>query len=468
MEERLTIDSLDESGFGCAKIQQNERERSVRVFGALPQEEVQTSELYRTKKDRKALFTTAEEVIKPSPSRVSPRCEHVGHCGGCLLQHMAYREQRVWKEERVRALFSPYANVSTTWSSCLGPSSLWFYRNKMEFSFSQDASHNQFLGLYSLFCGKRVETIRNCHIGPIWSSDALEVIRAWWKHTSCQAYHPYQDSGSLRHVAFRSSERTKDAMVILTVSGRPEWALKKEQLASFVEAFLPLEQKYERPFSILLRIQQAIKKQPTQWFEMVLRGNSVWHERYCVPGFLDMDLQFSPGSFSQPNSEMANLIYGHALHLLDLQKEDCLWDLFCGVGGFGLAASKTVRKVVGIELSYDAVFDANCNTQQLQAGNVTIEQGDVFQIVSSPHAMDRLGAPTKVVVDPPRAGLGARVVDLLSLLHPQAIMYVSCNIESQVKDVQLLAEKGWKVQAIQPIDQFPHTPHIENLLLLKR
>lgn len=256
-------------------------------------------------------------------------------------------------------------------------------------------------------------------------------------------------------------------MVILTVSGRPEWALSKDNCRSLVEAILPMEEKYGVSFSCVVRIQQAIKGHPTQWYEMVLHGKGELHERYTIENFGEVELQFSPQSFQQPNSRQAERIYSSALTMLRLHPYDVLWDLFCGVGGFGLIAAPFVHKAVGIELSPDSAYDASCNKARLERENFQIEKGDVFEIVSSPEAMMRVSKPSKVVVDPPRSGLGPKVVELLHSIAPRLIAYVSCNPESQFRDVQMFHEKGWRVQCVQSIDQFPHTHHLENIVLLK-
>lgn len=464
----LRITELDDSGFGRAKALLHDKEIVTRVFGALPQEKISTSTPQHFHRNRRDFIAVTEQVVEASPCRVESRCAHVGHCGGCLLQHMSYKEQTRWKQEKVTSLFAPVAHPETIFLPCIGADTIWSYRNKMEFSFSQDAALHRFLGLFSLTKSQRIEMIHECHIGPSWTAEALSRIYDWWGTSTLQAYHPHQDTGSLRTVAFRASRRMNDNMIILTVSGRPEWAISKEDLKSFVEAIIPLEQKYGGVFSCILRIQQAIKGQATQWYEMVLHGNPVICERYKIANFGEMELQFSPQSFAQPNSEQAEKIYSSALNMLQLDSEDILWDLFCGVGGFGLAASSVVKKVVGIELSVDSVYDATCNKERVQRKNFQVEKGDVFELVASPDAMQRLGKPSKIVVDPPRSGLGPKVVQLLHSLLPQAIVYVSCNPESQYRDVQLFHAAGWKVCAVQPIDQFPHTPHLENIVLLKR
>lgn len=464
----VRISCLDESGHGRGRL----GERDLLVYGALASEYVTIFPPRKERRRSRPLVSSVEKILEPSHDRVKPRCVYAGACGGCLLQHMAYEKQLEWKKTKVEELFSPYFSSDTHLLPCVGATDIWSYRNKMEYTFSQDLAGKRFLGLFSLTKKRKVESIQSCEIGPPWSSEALVALFSWWEKSDLKAYNPSKDTGSLRTVTFRYSKRSREMMVILTVSGRAEWALHKKDLDSFVESLLPLEQSYGT-LSCIVRIHQAIKGQPTQFYEMVLRGSYVFHETYTIQPMIeqashDFTLQFSPQSFCQPNTQVAEKIYSRALQMLNLRREDVLWDLFCGVGCFGFAAANHVKKVVGIELSADAVFDAHCNKEVCQAANVVIERSDLFDIVHSKEHMERLSAPTLCVIDPPRSGVGDKVVFLLNSLPLRALAYVSCNPVSQKKDMALFHSLGWRIMSMQSFDQFPHTPHMENILLLQR
>ena len=463
------ISRLDDEGHGRASFQ----EKTLIVHGALPSEFVRVFPPKKEKKRSRCLWTTVERVLEPSAARVVPQCCHASACGGCLLQHMSYDKQLEWKTSSILSLFQPYFHSGTDVVPSLGSSEIWHYRNKMEFTFSQDLSGNRFLGLFSRNGRRRVENLSTCEIGPPWSQEVLKIVSRWWERTTLQAYRPVQDTGTVRTVTFRYSPRTNNMMVILTVSGRPEWAPKKQDLSSLVEALLPLEQMSGATLSCIVRIHQAIKGHPTHFYELVIHDGGVFKERYTVQPVvgklpLSLDLQFSPSSFCQPNTAQAEKIYTHALQMLSLKPEDTLWDLFCGVGGFGLAASPFVKQVVGIELSADSAYDAGCNKEIAQASNLVIEKADVFEIVRSQEALERLSLPNKCIVDPPRSGLGDKVVHLLHGLPLEKLVYVSCNPVSQQRDMALFHSLGWRLMKMQPIDQFPHTLHMENVLLLER
>lgn len=465
-EREVCISHLDDSGLGVAQF----KEQELLVYGALPSERERVCPPRRQKKRHRSWWSTIECILESSPDRVIPRCPYVGSCGGCLLQHMAYERQLEWKNRTVLERFSPYLHAHTEMFPPLGSPEIWFYRNKMEYTFAQDSSGRRFLGLFSLLGKRRVENLSSCEIGPPWTTEALSALVTWWEKSGLSAFHPAKETGTLRTVTFRSSQRTHSMMVILTVSGRAEWAPSRKDLCSFVEVLLPLEQKYGMKLSCVIRIHQAIKGHPTHFYELVLRGSGVIKELYTVQPVpssppRSLELQFSPHSFCQPNTPQAEKIYTRALQMLHLNSTDVVWDLFCGVGGFGLAAAPHVKKVVCIEFSADAVYDATCNKEQAGASNLSIEKGDVFERV---HSLEQEEKPTACVVDPPRSGLGEKVIHLLHSLPMEKIVYVSCNPTSQQKDMALFHSLGWSLDALQAIDQFPHTPHMENILLLQR
>lgn len=469
MSLEVYIASLDSHGHGRTKALIGTKERTLVIPGTLPTEIVRITPC-KTRRSR-VFFASVESIVQPSHDRIVSACPHAGVCGGCTLQHMSYESQRCLKERMVHGLFASYANQNTVFERCLGADQTSWYRNKMEYTFSQDASGRRFLGLFAMMRRRKVEAIHACTIGPSWAPSALKKMSVWWEQSGLLAYNPHKDTGSLRTLTLRSSARTNEHMLILTVSSRPEWALAKKDLQSFVEVARALEEMHGGHFSVVLRIHQAVRGHQTQFYELVLYGQGVFHETYDVypkEGILQtMQLQFSPQSFCQPNTKQAERIYSEALSGLMLEPDDIFWDLFCGVGGFGCAAAPFVKKVVSIELSHDAVFDATCNKEHLKLENIDIQKGDVFTLVKSQEQMKRLGLPTKIVVDPPRAGLGRDVIELLTLLSPHMLAYVSCNPESQQKDMEEFHRLGWILHKVLPIDQFPNTPHVENILFLK-
>lgn len=253
-------------------------------------------------------------------------------------------------------------------------------------------------------------------------------------------------------------------MVILNISGNPDSAPSRANLDSFVQA---VQSVIGEEGSVFLRIHQTKKGKPTQFFEMHLSGpDHIVEELYLQGGKLDFKI--SPASFFQPNTLQAEKLYDTALNLLSTLKPQRVFDLYCGTGTLGMAASRSAKEVIGIELSPEAVLDAQENAKNNNIQNCTFLQGDVGKVLTKLLADPAFFRPDAVIVDPPRAGLDSLAIHHLLTLKPRGILYVSCNPLTQAENIRDLAEGGYRIQTLQPIDQFPHTYHIENIALLVR
>ncbi len=384
---------------------------------------------------------------------MSAQCCHFPLCGGCTSQDVPYEVQLRHKFLELTTLYGEHAPCLL---EPLAAASHWGYRNKMEFSFSQNRAKEPFLGLFMK--RGRVLDLTECPITPSWFVEALDAVREWWKGSEVEAYHPFKDRGALRTLILREGRRTGDRLAMLTVSGNSAYALKEEQIQTFAQAL----ERVDGKMSIFLRIQQAIKGRPTQFFEHLLSGPDHITEALTVQG-RETTFHISPSSFFQPNTEQAEVILNEALKLLKLSGSEILFDLYCGAGMFTIALAPHVRRAVGIELNPYAVFDARANAKANDVENAEFFQGDVGAVLGQL-------ADTRAdvaIVDPPRSGLGAEATTQLLRLLPHRVLYVSCNPKTQAQDLQSL--KGhYRISALLPVDQFPHTPHIEVLALLER
>jgi 23S rRNA (uracil1939-C5)-methyltransferase len=376
-------------------------------------------------------------------------CIHVPGCGGCTLQQKSYAEQLQLKQAEVEKIFSPIP-VSPI-IPCQNP---WHYRNKMEFSFSQNLAGDRFLGLILRKSRGKVFNLQECRISPSWFSEALGRIRQWWEESGLSAFHFRRGEGCLRTLTLREGRRTGDRLAMLTVSGDPRFALKKSHLESFVAAL------GDPKMSIFLRIQQAIAGSPTQFFEMHLSGPAHIHEKLTIQERL-LTFKINPTSFFQPNTEQAEVIYNTALEMAGASPRQTVLDLYCGTATLGMAFAPLAEKVIAIELNPHAVFDARMNAELNHISNIDIRCGDVGKLLSEITFTSDLA-----LVDPPRAGLDAAAIAALTQLKPQQIVYISCNPTTQAQNIAQLTD--YRLVQIQPVDQFPHTPHIENIALLIR
>ena len=459
----LFISEWDQDGNGLATYTRPDgRIIWVAVPLSIPGETIKVSSIFKKGKGSVRHRADITSIVKPSLCRVTPLCPHVGACGGCIWQHVSYDLQVETKQRYIESLFTPLIDEGATIYPLIPSESVFEYRNKMEFSFSQDKAGKQFLGLFGQ--RGRVIHLNECHLVKPWVGELLQAVRSWWVESSLQAYNWRNNSGSLQNLTVRESMTTGDRMVILTVSGNSEYALSRPQLDAFCEKIKMEATPTNADISIVLSIRQIAPKRPTQFFDMILFGKDHIRETLTVQLSKQQNLDFhiGPRSFFQPNTLQAEKIYSKALSLASLNENDTVLDLYCGIGVFGMFAALEVKKAVGIELSRDSAYDATINSQRFGLGNFSVYAGDVVAMLPSISE----ACPDVVIVDPPRAGL-QRAVEQISLLKPKKLVYVSCNPRTQADDVIKLKQAGWQISAIQPVDQFPHTPHVENIVVLR-
>lgn len=392
------------------------------------------------------------EILTPSQDRVEPRCAHARTCGGCSWQQMAYPAQLKEKERRVRTAFNRDPDPIIP---CPTP---FAYRNKMEFTFSENRGGQKYLGLMIAQAEPYVFNLTECHLTNSWFASVVSSVRAWWEASSLKAYFPPLDAGSLRYLTLREGMRTGQKMAILNVSGNPEYALNRAQLDAFVQAVTA----HDENMSVFLRIHQTKKGKPTQFFEMHLSGPDHIIEELRLKS-KTLSFKISPISFFQPNTLSAEILYDTAISLLPESR--VVFDLYCGTGSLGMAASAKAKQVIGVELSPEAVIDAQENLKRNGIENMQVIQGDVGKVITG-----LLAGPTRpdaVIVDPPRAGLDALALHHLKTLRPKTIIYISCNPLTQAENALELIKAGYTLKKLQPIDQFPHTYHIENIAYLE-
>lgn len=440
----------------------------VDVPFSMPGDEIEVRLL---KKKRGFYQTQILEWLHLSEDRVAARCRHFGHCGGCRWQHVAYEDQLKQKEAWIHRYLEPFIRSETVWHAiipCLPP---WQYRNKMELTFSRDKAGQHYLGLIAYGTRGHVFQMQECHLMQDWVIDAVKAVSQWREDSHLDSYYAGRDIGSLRTLTLREGLYTGDRMVMLTVSGNPDYALHKKQIDNFVavlrqsvEPRLP-----EQKLSIFLRIQQIAKGHRTQFYEMLLYGPDHIREVLHIEGrdneCHSLNFQISPSAFFQPNTRQAEKLYSRAIQLTQAPKGGIVFDLYCGTGTLGICMAKQAKEVIGIELSPESALDAQENVKGNQLSNVTIHTGDVGQLLPDLVQGQDL-RPDVVMVDPPRAGLEPRALQHLLDLKPPVITYVSCNPATQASNLEILVKEGYQLKAVQPVDQFPQTVHVENIAVL--
>lgn len=422
-------------------------------------------------KKRENAVGKIEEIINPSPLRIIPKCIHFGICGGCRFQHIPYDIQAENKEKSVAFYFQDLVNKEVKFNPILKSPLQWQYRNKMEFTFSSDKANNRYLGLIMKDGRGKVMNLTECHLTNPWFIDALKAVRLWWEESDLDAYHMMRNTGSLRTLTVREGQLSGDRLVMLTVSGNPDFAVQRKQLDSFVHALTSsvLPTVDGATLSIFLRIQQIAKGMPTQFYEMHLHGRDHIVEELNIKLSHEetqtkMAFGLSPTAFFQPNSLQAAVLYSKAIELAEFSKEDVVYDLYCGTGTLGICISKYVKEVIGVEISAESSLDARENGKRNGLTNYIVYTGDVSEVLGS----KVLPKPDVLMLDPPRSGLDNAAIKQILALDAKKIVYISCNPETQSKNILELVNAGYRLISIQPIDQFPQTVHIENIALLTK
>lgn len=365
-------------------------------------------------------------------------CCHYGRCGGCSYQHMPYEEQLALKERVIEELFGFCHPI-------LGCEDPWHWRNKMEFTFSQSLKGDRFLGLLGKRSRGKVEHLHECKIAPLWMMEALEATYAWWQNTELTAFYPPRGTGHLRTLTLRAGIHTEEKMAILTVSesltskDKDTWAAALSQYTS-----------------LLIRTQHVAPKVPTYFTEELVSGRDHIYEELFLSTGEALRCRLRAPSFFQPNTVQAQRIYQEVAE--GISTRGPVWDLYCGTGTLGMFLAKSGSSVLGVEIVPEAIEDATYNLELNAISNMTLRLADAKEcFVDQP-------SPEVIVVDPPRAGLSDTVLSGIQKLAPPQVIYVSCNPLSQKKDIDSLV--NYQIERIQPVDQFPHTRHLENIVFL--
>lgn len=469
----VAIEHLSKDGYGIGTCDlPPQPPQQVEVPFTMPGDKVEVQLL----KKRGGIYQSRlEQVLVPSPDRQTQKCIHFGSCGGCRWQHIPYEKQLHYKEAHIRKVFTKVLTSNVKLYPIVPCDPPWQYRNKMEFTFSNDAKGAHYLGLMMHQSRGKVLNLEVCHLVNPWMIEALKAVRQWWSETDLKAYHPYTNTGSLRTLIVREGITTGDRMVMLTVSGNPDFALNQQQIESFTafvrDSVEPVDQ--NQKLSVFLRIQQIAKGSPTNFFEMQLYGPDVIREILHITDRLGGDPQplvfkISPSAFFQPNTRQAEKLYSRAFQLAEIPDGSVVYDLYCGTGALGLCASRRAKQVVGIEMSPEAALDARTNATISGLDNVTILTGTVGHVLNQIGNYEHFPPPYAVLVDPPRMGLDKDALEQILKLKAKLIVYISCNPATQAANIEELCANGYGLKAMQPVDQFPQTIHIENIAILEK
>lgn len=404
--------------------------------------------------------------VKRSPLRAEPFCEHFGVCGGCKWQNLPYEEQLRFKTAQVRDQLTRIGRIGLPEiRPCLPSARTQFYRNKLEFTFADrryltyeeiasgvalDAAPAAGFHIPGMF--DKVLDIRRCWLQPEPSNEIrLEAKRFCLGH-GYTFHNARAHTGLMRNLIVRTSS-TGEVMVI-AVFGADD----RDRIAALLDH---LAGRFPEITSLFYVVNEKWNDSVGDLDAVCYRGKD-----HILEEMEGLRFKVGPKSFYQTNSEQAYELYKVAREFADLHPDDVLYDLYTGTGTIANFCAARCRRVVGIEYVAEAIADAKVNAALNGIGNTAFFAGDMKEVLDDAFVAAN-GRPDVVILDPPRAGVDAPVIEVLLRAAPGRIVYVSCNPATQARDLALL-DGAYRVEAVQPVDMFPHTQHVENVVKLVR
>jgi 23S rRNA (uracil1939-C5)-methyltransferase len=395
-------------------------------------------------------------VLSESPQRIPPIAAHPG----VPWQVLPYERQLEIKREQLEDALRRLGRLDGFQLEETVPAvGQWRYRNKLEYSFGEEEDGTLVCGFHAPGGWKRVEPIEDCLLASELGNRARRAVHDWCRGQGLRAWDRRRESLTvgqplLRNLVVREGRRTGVLQVrLVTTSGQ----LQASGLAQTLVRELG-----EQRISGVLWTQSAAPAETTAGGESEL----VWGEAQLPERLGELDLRISPEAFFQTNTEMAEELYKTAAAYAALQGWERVFDLYCGIGTIALTLAPRAAEVWGIELVPDAVADAIAAAERNEITGARFFAGDAR--LALPELVKRAGRPDVIVVDPPRAGLSRKVVRRMIDASPRRIVYVSCNPTTLAPNAAQLAEAGWRLVTVRPVDMFPQTPHIECVALLER
>ncbi len=377
-----------------------------------------------------------------------PACPHAKRCGGCQYQGLDYAEQLAKKQAQAEALFGSFAPVAPI----LGAEEPLHYRNKVHAAFGFDPQRRVVSGVYQP--GSHVIVpVGDCLIEDETADRVIAAIRALLPKLKIPVYDERRGSGWLRHVLVRRGFATGELMVVL-VAVSPVFKNQKAFLAELLAAFPAIR-------TVVLNVNDRFGPVVLGPKSKVLCGDGNIEDILCSLRF-----RLSPTAFYQINSAQCEKLYAKVIEFAALTGAETVLDAYCGVGTIGLCAAAQAKQVIGVELNREAVRDAIANAKLNGVKNAWFTAGDAGEYMEG---MLRAGQrPDVVLMDPPRAGSDRRFLDALIRCAPPRVVYVSCGPDTLRRDLEILTRGGYRVEAVQPVDMFPFTEHIETVCLLSK
>jgi 23S rRNA (uracil1939-C5)-methyltransferase len=436
-ELELTVESLAFGGAGVARRDGY----VVFVRDAIPGDTVRA---VVTKRKKAYAEARTVALLEPGPERIEPVASHPG----APWQVLPYERQIAIKAEQVEDALRRIGRLDGFELEPLVPAvEQWRYRNKLEYSFGTADDGELICGFHAPGSWERIEHVEDCHLASLKGDEARRAALRWCRERGLGAYDRRAQTGLLRNLVVREGRRTGELQVRVVTSDQPA------DLEGFAEAV--------GADSVLWTRALDVGETTAGGITEVLHGTEAIEEELGGLRF-----RISADAFFQTNTEMAERLYGLAAEYAGLQGWERVYDLFCGIGTIGLTLAPRAGEVWGLEIVEEAIADAIANARRNEIDNARFFAGDVRLALRE--MVESSGRPDVLVVDPPRAGLSAKIVRRVIEAAPTRIVYVSCNPTTLAPNAAQLVEAGYALRRVRPVDMFPQTPHIECVALLER
>jgi len=457
LEDPVEIVDLATDGRGVAKVDG----RVYFVEQGVPGDHLRLEVLGKRRKQWQARIAT---FVQPSPHRTQPVCQHFQVCGGCKWQHVAYATQAHHKQQWVHEALSRIGGLSLPpMQPILAAEQLYGYRNKLEYSFAsrrwltqaevdsgQVFEQHGALGFHVPGVFEKVVHIDHCHLQPEPGNAIRNFVHRYAQAQGAPYYSPKAHTGLLRNLLIRSSSLGQLMVMLLLTETGPF-------LDGLMEA---LQAEFPQITSLGYLINTKLNDSYHDLVPITVHGPAYIEEQLGRYRF-----RIGPKSFFQTNTAQAERLYQLVYDLMP-EHSPLVYDLYCGAGSIGIYVSSKAEKIVGVEYIEEAVANARENVRLNGLSGFTFVAGDMAQVLNEGFVQQH-GKPQVVIADPPRAGMDAKVCKALLALAPPTILYVSCNPGTQARDLALLAH-AYRIDYVQPVDLFPHTTHVENVVRLQR
>jgi 23S rRNA (uracil1939-C5)-methyltransferase len=462
--KKLVLENIPVTGYAAeGKALARIDGKVIFIEGAVPGD---VADVMITKNKKDWAQGKATRIKEYSAERVQPFCIHFGICGGCKWQMLPYEKQLEYKEQEVRDVIKRIGRINDApVLPILGSAKTIHYRNKLEFTFSnkkylthdelEDLGEDQWpggaLGYHVPRLYDKIVEITECWLMDEVNNRIRNGLREFAQKNNYSYYDITEHKGFLRNILIRNC--TTGELMVNLVFGNEDKE-KRENILNYLLEIVP------EISTLVYTINQKWNDSLTE-----LEPQTYYGKGYVTEKLGDYYFKISPKSFFQTNTLQAEVLYNVAKEFAELTGNEIVYDLYCGTGSIGIFLSKHAKKIIGVEMIEEAIIDAKANAQLNNLSHTFFYAGDVIEICNDAF-FEMHGRPDVLIVDPPRAGLHNKLITKLLEIKSPKIVYVSCNVATQARDLQLLNEK-YVVEKIQPVDMFPHTHHIESVALLK-